>query len=414
QLLSEPEFMHLSAGIVLQAYLPDSAEAMRRLIGFATRRVQAGGAPIKIRLVKGANLAMEKVEAELHGWAQAPYEEKADVDANFLRLIDTALRPEAAYAVRLGVASHNLFHLAYAHLLAVDRGVEAALDVEMLHGMAPSAAAAIQAEVANPLVLYTPVVAKEDFDVAVSYLVRRLEEAAAEENFLRDHFTGNLEGQERAFLAACGREAPTTPRRIHARTPAQEGFTNTPNCDPALARARADARQALGAPLPTPAIRKIGAGDVEGVVDAARAACQEWRNVPAAQRAQVLRTVAAELENRRFELVTVMAREAGKTVGEADPEISDAIDFACYYAQEGTQFVPDRIVLVTPPWNFPVAIPMGGVLAALAAGSAAIMKPAPQTQLCAQVAMQAVHEGLRAHGYPETIAQIVAVDEDEA
>src|SRR5699024_12133910 len=102
-------------------------------------------------------------------------------------------------------------------------------------------------------------------------------------------------------------------------------------------------------------------------------------------------------------------------VGEADPEISAAIDFACYYAQEaarlehlaaeeGTQFVPDRIVLVTPPWNFPVAIPMGGVLAALAAGSAAIMKPAPQTQLCAQVAIQAVHEGLRAHGYPEAIA----------
>ena len=425
QLLSEPEFMHLSAGIVLQAYLPDSAEAMRRLIEFATRRVQAGGAPIKIRLVKGANLAMEKVEAELHGWAQAPYEHKADVDANFLRLIDIALRPEAAYAVRLGVASHNLFHLAYAHLLAVDRGVEAALDVEMLHGMAPGAAAAIQAEVANPVVLYTPVVAKEDFDVAVSYLVRRLEEAAAEENYLRDHFTGNLERQERAFLAACGREVSTTPRRAHARTPVQEGFANTPNCDPALARARADVAEALAAPLPELQIRKIGAGDVEGVVEEAQAASQEWRNVPAAQRAEVLRSVAAELEKRRFDLISVMAQEAGKTVGEADPEISEAIDFACYYAheavrleqlaaEEGTQFVPDRVVLVTPPWNFPVAIPMGGVLAALAAGSAAIMKPAGQSRLCAQVAMEAVHEGLRAHGYSETIAQIVAVDEDEA
>lgn len=425
QLLSEQEFMHLSAGIVLQAYLPDSAEAMRRLTEFATRRVQAGGAPIKIRLVKGANLAMEKVEAELHGWAQAPYEEKADVDANFLRLIEIALRPEAAYAVRLGVASHNLFHLAYAHLLAVDRGVEAALDVEMLHGMAPGAAAAIQAEVANPIVLYTPVVAKADFDVAVSYLVRRLEEAAAEQNYLHDHFTGNLDGQERAFLAACGREAPTTPRRAHARTPAEDGFVNTPNCDPALARARADAAAALAAPLPERSIREIGEAEVSGVVETAQTASEEWRKVPAHERAAVLRTVATELEKRRFDLISVMAHEAGKTVGESDPEISEAIDFACYYAdearrleqleaEEGAQFLPDRVVLVTPPWNFPVAIPMGGVLAALAAGCAAIMKPAPQTALCAEVAMQAVHAGLRAHGYCDSIAQLVAIDEEEA
>ena len=77
-----------------------------------------GGAGIKVRVVKGANLSMERVEAELHGWSPAPYGTKAEVDANYLRLIERALRPELAGALRLGVASHNLYDVALAHLLA--------------------------------------------------------------------------------------------------------------------------------------------------------------------------------------------------------------------------------------------------------------------------------------------------------
>src|SRR5690606_40093103 len=92
-LLAEPELLDLEAGIVLQAYLPDTPAALERLVAFAQRRVEAGGARIKIRLVKGANLAMERVEAELHGWPQAPYPTKDEVDANYVRLLDAALRP---------------------------------------------------------------------------------------------------------------------------------------------------------------------------------------------------------------------------------------------------------------------------------------------------------------------------------
>src|SRR5690606_13634841 len=83
RLLSEPEFADLEAGIVLQAYLPDSVAALERLVAFAQQRAAAGKAGIKVRLVKGANLSMEHVEAEVHGWEQAPYATKADVDANY-------------------------------------------------------------------------------------------------------------------------------------------------------------------------------------------------------------------------------------------------------------------------------------------------------------------------------------------
>lgn len=112
EVLSEPEFSAMDAGIVLQAYLPESHAAFAELATWAIERHADSGGRIKIRLVKGANLAMEKAEAELHGWVPAPYASKADVDASYSRLIDVALRPEYAKAIRIGVASHNLFHVA--------------------------------------------------------------------------------------------------------------------------------------------------------------------------------------------------------------------------------------------------------------------------------------------------------------
>src|SRR6201991_3310080 len=107
---------------------------MRRLAAFAAQRVAAGGAPVKVRIVKGANLAMERVEAELHGWPQAPYTSKAEVDASWKRLITTALDPRDAAAVGVGVASHNLFDVAWAMAL----GDRTRIEFEMLEGMAPA------------------------------------------------------------------------------------------------------------------------------------------------------------------------------------------------------------------------------------------------------------------------------------
>jgi RHH-type proline utilization regulon transcriptional repressor/proline dehydrogenase/delta 1-pyrroline-5-carboxylate dehydrogenase len=112
--LSEPEFAGISAGIVLQAYLPDSHAALEELVVWAKVRFESSAGQIKIRLVKGANLAMEHAEAQLHGWTPAPFASKADVDASYARLLDISLRPEHANAVRVGVASHNLFDVSWA------------------------------------------------------------------------------------------------------------------------------------------------------------------------------------------------------------------------------------------------------------------------------------------------------------
>lgn len=449
EILAHDDLRDLEAGIVLQAYLPDALGALDGLTRFATERVAAGGAPVKVRLVKGANLAMEAVEAELHGWPQAPYPTKPDVDANYVRLLDHALREPRTDAVRIGVASHNLFHVALAVLLGRARGVSHALDVEMLQGMAPGEARAVRDEVAadrvetgphagcgGRVVLYTPVVRDEDFDVAISYLVRRLEENAAEQNFLHAMFAPDgspagspMERQEAAFRASVrlgvhhGDDA-VTPRRVprpavepglvgqDGTEPAdvhgfgEGGFANAADTDPAVAASRDWARHVTGpdsgyVPVRTPELATTA--QVDDVVATAVRAGAAWARVAPATRAAALRAVARRLEEARTHLVAAMVHEPGKTVAEADPEVSEAVDFARYYAHSaedldrvpGARFTPDGVTLVTPPWNFPVAIPVGGVLAALAAGSAVLAKPAPPTPRCLEVAVEAIHAGLR-------------------
>jgi RHH-type proline utilization regulon transcriptional repressor/proline dehydrogenase/delta 1-pyrroline-5-carboxylate dehydrogenase len=162
EVLDEPEFLSLRAGIVLQAYLPDSAGAQRTLTAWARARSDRGGAPIKLRIVKGANLAMERVEAALTGWPQTTYATKVEVDANYKRMLAYACRPEHARAVHVGIASHNLFDIGYGLALRAHHGVEDLVEFEMLEGMANHQARAVQAR-AGGLLLYAPVVKAEDF-----------------------------------------------------------------------------------------------------------------------------------------------------------------------------------------------------------------------------------------------------------
>ncbi len=418
RVLSEDEFLPLHAGIVLQAYLPDAHGALEHLLAFATQRHERGGADIRVRLVKGANLSMEQVEAELCGWERAPYGTKHETDANYKRCVDTALDPVRLAGARIGLASHNLLDVAWAIELARERGVSDRLDVEMLQGMAPGPARIVRGETGG-LRLYTPVVDPNDFDVAISYLVRRLEEVASPDNFLRSFLAMRDEPAlfdaevERFRAAVADRHTVaigprrTQDRRAAAldpsalRTSEAHRFVNEPDTDPALTANRAWARAIVAAPAPAPRAPIVtDPAEVDRRVAAAVAAGERWRRVPATERRDVLRRVAGVLAARRGELLSAMIHEGGKTIGEADPEVSELIDFARYYADraleledvEGATFTPHRLVLVVPPWNFPVAIPGGGVLAALAAGSATILKPAPETPRCAEIVCEAAWE----------------------
>ncbi|MBS0023778.1 proline dehydrogenase family protein [Microbacterium paraoxydans] len=436
-ILDQPGLENLEAGIVLQAYLPDALAAMQRLQEWAAARRAKGGAPIKVRVVKGANLAMEEVDAKVHGWPLATYGTKQDSDTNYKRVLDWAMTPERLDAVRIGVAGHNLFDIAYTWLLAKQRGVTDAVEYEMLLGMATGQAEAVRKDVGR-LLLYTPVVNPAEFDVAIAYLVRRLEENASPENFMSAVFelasnpallTRERERFERS-LAALAADASLpedqrvpAPHRTQDRTAERpagvtEGFANQPDSDPALAANRAWGRDILRRSVTTTlgrdaiaAARIETEAELDAVFSAATAAAEKWAALPAAERAAVLHRAGDELAARRGQLIEIMANEAGKTIAEADPEVSEAIDFAHYYAERakeleavsGAEFVPSKVTVVTPPWNFPVAIPAGGVLAGLASGSGVIIKPAKLTQRCGAVMVEA----LWAAGVPRDLLALV-------
>ena len=190
-----------SAGIALQAYLPDSFPMQKTINAWARRRVAAGGAPVTLRIVKGANLEMERIESSLRGWPQAPFRTKVEVDANYKRMLHEAMRPENLAAVRVGLGSHNLFELAYGLVLARESGALGRVQFEMLEGMANHQRRALF-ELSKNLLLYAAATRKQDFIHAIGYLVRRLDENTGEGNFLRHAFRLNVDSDDWHVLEA--------------------------------------------------------------------------------------------------------------------------------------------------------------------------------------------------------------------
>jgi len=434
RILDDPEFLGLEAGIVLQAYLPDALSAMIRLQEWSAARRSRGGAAIKVRVVKGANLPMEQVEASLHDWPLATWHSKQDSDTNYKRVINYSLHPDRIRNVRIGVAGHNLFDIAFAWLIAQRRGVTAGIEFEMLLGMAQGQAEAVKRDVGE-LLLYTPVVHPGEFDVAIAYLIRRLEEGASQDNFMSAVFelSSNevlFEREKQRFLASLADLDDAVPpsHRVQDRTapaaPIRGGrhFENTPDTDPALLanrgwggeiRSRIVGSQLGVASLAAAAVATEE--QLQAVLATAVAGADGWAARTGQQRAAILHRAGEILEDRRADLLEVMASETGKTLDQADPEVSEAIDFAHYYAAraieldslDGATFVPAKLTVVTPPWNFPVAIPAGSTLAALAAGSTVVIKPAEQAGRCGAVMVEA----LWAAGIPRDALQLVQLDE---
>ena len=125
----------------------------------ATSGSRTAAAPITLRIVKGANMEMERFEAAQRGWPQAPYKTKLETDANYKRMVDEAMQPENIAAVRLGVASHNLFDLSYALVQAAEKGLLDKVQFEMLEGMANAQRRALF-ELTHNVLLYAPVCRK--------------------------------------------------------------------------------------------------------------------------------------------------------------------------------------------------------------------------------------------------------------
>ncbi len=452
--LDRPGLEQVRAGIALQAYIPDSFLVQQQITEWAKTRVARGGSPVTIRIVKGANMEMERVEASLRGWPQAPYTNKLDTDANYKRMLMYGMHSDNIRAVELGIASHNLFEVAFALVLAEKLQVFDRVQFEMLEGMANHQRRALR-ELCENLLLYAPACSEQDFTSAIGYLVRRLDENTGPDNFLRHAFKISVDSPawqklESQFIksAHAAESVSSQPRRTQDRhrapvQPQQICFprdcamresekldylllVNEPDTDFSLVHNGTWGEGIIKAWMPrcdanaTDIAVTIAGKDEQGrgpifesfdpsrpgvvvaryhqadaaqlklALDTAVADRDGWRAMDVDARYSILRKVAQRLRERRADLIGAALADGGKTILESDPEVSEAIDFVEFYAMTARELERQHsrglgTIVVVSPWNFPIAIPCGGIAAALAAGNTVILKPASDTVLPARI-----------------------------
>lgn len=464
EVLSKPEFKDYSAGIVVQAYLPDAKGFQEELLEFAKARVEAGGAPIKMRLVKGCNLEMESVISSLRGWPNPVRTSKTEVDANYLHLLEIGLRPENAKVLHLGVASHNLYSIAYAYLLAHQYGTVEYMSFEMLEGMANHLWRA-QSLLGNRVILYTPVVKDEHFLNAVSYLVRRMDENTAPDNFLTHSFNLKPGTKTWNFLAKQFEEAYAmkdsithTPTRTQDRNkpytpvPPADKMENEPDTDFDLfanqkwiesvvakwKKSETDEPEIIPLQIGATTVvceerqkymdrcqddavcvcemSKANTEQVKQIIDIAEKDPAGWRNTTIEERHKIMYEAANKLAEMRGDLIGCMCAVTGKTVTEGDVEVSEGVDYARFYTTAMKKFLslddvdiaPKGTILVISPWNFPCAIPVGGIVAGLAGGNTVILKPATVAAPVAWLFAQAFWDA----GVPKEALQVIITDRE--
>jgi RHH-type proline utilization regulon transcriptional repressor/proline dehydrogenase/delta 1-pyrroline-5-carboxylate dehydrogenase len=448
ELLSEDEFADVAAGVVVQAYLRDARDDLADLIAWSGGRPT----PITVRLVKGAYWDAETVAARASGWTPPVFEHKDETDASYERCV--RLLHDHHGSVRAAFGSHNLRSLAYAVSYARHRGVsDHGYEVQLLYGMAEPVHAAIK-RLGLRLRVYGPV---GELVPGMAYLVRRLLENTSNESFVRHRFAeGRALDELVAAPAVADIPGPTDAPVVPASDPhAPVPYDPEPLREWRRGSARAgftvavgQVRDGLGFRVPAliageevhtaatitsvdPAAPDVmvatssscSPADADAAVATAVAAAPAWRRAPAVERAAVLFRAADWMRQRRDDLAALQCFEAAKPWDQADGDVCEAIDFCEYYGREVlrlaaasadlVQSPPGEanrmtyqgkgVTVVIAPWNFPLAIPCGMTVAALAAGNPVILKPAEQTP---GVAWR-LAEALVAAGAPPGVFQLL-------
>ncbi|MFO5494747.1 MAG: proline dehydrogenase family protein, partial [Cuspidothrix sp.] len=409
-LLLEEEFRERTdIGMTIQAYLRDSEQDARDIIAWLKQR----GYPLTIRLVKGAYWDQETIKAAQKHWKQPVYNDKVASDANFENITQILL--ENHQYVYSAIGSHNVRSQSRAIAIAESLNVpRRRFEMQVLYGMGDKIAKAL-VDKGYRVRVYCPY---GDLLPGMAYLIRRLLENTANSSFLRQ----NLENRPIEELLAPPIPILASPSLAGATTGEFSGVADTDYAQEEKRKVSQQAfqkvRQQLGLTyLPllngeyvktttfvdslnpsnfSQVVGKIGLLSIEQAEEAmrfAKAAFPAWKKTPVKQRADILRQAGKIMEERRAELSAWIVLEVGKPVKEADAEVSEAIDFCLYYADEMERlekgviydvsgetnryiYQPKGIAVVISPWNFPLAIACGMTVAALVSGNCTLLKPA--------------------------------------
>ena len=433
ELLSDPELAGWNGfGVVVQAYCKRAPFLIDWLYGLAEKYDRR----IMVRLVKGAYWDAEIKRAQVMGLDGFPvFTRKACSDVSFLscstKLMNMTDRIYPQFA------THNAHSVSAILELARVRG-EANYEFQRLHGMGESLYSQVMKESGVPCRIYAPVGAHREL---LAYLVRRLLENGANSSFVNqivdEDITPEMIAKDPIDSVREMGDKISSNAIVHPFNLFGENRRNSKGwdlTDPVTIEAIEKGRSAYkehqweGGPLikgkvsgtevqvvRNPAnpddvvgqVTQANEADIDTAIKAAEKGFKSWSSRSAEERAECLRKVAELYEDNTYELFALTCREAGKSLSDAVAEIREAVDFAYFYANEGVRYKDSGqargpIVCISP-WNFPLAIFTGQILANLVAGNTVLAKPAEQTSLLAFRAVELMYEA----GIPRDAIQLV-------
>lgn len=438
-------------GMVVQAYAKTGLPALC----WMTKLAREYGDLIPVRLVKGAYWDNEIKHSQQLGLSTYPvFTRKEATDTSYLACLRFLMGDDTRGALYPQFASHNAHTVA--SILSFAEATDRPFEFQRLHGMGDALHNTILDRYKIPVRIYAPVGAHKDL---LPYLVRRLLENGANSSFVHrlvdaatpiesliQEPTDDLTG-----YASLANDRIPLPPNIYGKTRRNSHGVNlnlSGDFEPLNAAIREwdshewevgsiingrdvheGDRKTLFSPYDHSA--RVGivhwAGDqqVDAALDVAAEAFKEWNETPAERRARCMEKYGDLLEAHRPELMALCAREAGKTLQDSIDEIREAVDFCRYYALQARekfsvpQFLPGPtgetnelylegrgVFVCISPWNFPLAIFTGQIMAALGAGNTVIAKPAEQTTLLAHRAVELMLEA----GFPPGVIQMLAGD----
>ncbi|TMO59558.1 bifunctional proline dehydrogenase/L-glutamate gamma-semialdehyde dehydrogenase PutA [Pseudoalteromonas aurantia] len=414
-------------GLAVQAYQKRAIFVVEWLTDLA-RRV---GRKLMVRLVKGAYWDTEIKTTQQDGLDHFPvFTRKATTDVSYKACAIKLL--EARDVLFPQFATHNAYTAAT--ILEVAKGDNKGFEFQRLHGMGESLFDQIVEKDNVQCRVYAPVGQHEDL---LAYLVRRLLENGANSSFvnaivdvtkpvesllpdpvetlqsLRNKFNTQITLPIELYGAERDNSRGMDLTDINVISPLKD------NLDKWFKDNRiteADVKEGfLAVRNPANHTEVVGqvplhqSDEMQAMLANADTAFASWSETPVSERAELLRRIADILERHHDELVAICIKEAGKITQDSVDEVREAVDFCRYYAARAEELSEDErfeargVILCISPWNFPLAIFLGQVAAAIVTGNTVIAKPAEQTSM---IALRCI-ELMQIVGLPEHVVQAV-------
>jgi len=415
-------------GIAVQAYQKRGFH----VIEWVRQLTLSVGRQMMVRLVKGAYWDSEVKDSQVEGYHDFPvFSRKPSTDVSYQACAKKLL--EYRDSIYPQFATHNAYTVAT--ILEMAENLHG-FEFQRLHGMGESLYDQVVRGKNVPCRVYAPVGEHSDL---LAYLVRRLLENGANSSFVNNIVDDNIPVESlladpvETVQSWLDKYNPQIPQSIDIyQNEEGVGRINSKGIDLTDIDAVTEMRENLNAwfeqakqttvsegelPVTNPAnnneiigtIKHVDAAEMSALVDKAHEAFATWSTTPVEARAEILLKTADILEAHRDELIALCTKEAGKTIPDGVAEVREAVDFCRYYGARAKELLADGtlvsrgVVLCISPWNFPLAIFLGQVSAAVVAGNTVVAKPAEQTSL---VALRTI-ELMREVGLPEGVVEPV-------